>query len=190
MSPTRVMIEVCEQCFGGDWQAMKEYAKRYDPTGSPPLGKVFRELIGSRNRSQFWLDVEERDAPDVVDGDSISGMKRAIELCKQGVSSSIAQAGNVIGKLHPVSTPIVDGWGARGNQKKQINRLLYMAGQIRKPLTPSEIAELLGLPPGERKRNHPEAMAAKGFVIKVGGGYMAAPSAPNPAGESDLPANN
>lgn len=85
---------------------MKVYAKRYDPTQNPPLGKQFRELIGSRNRTQFWQDVAERDAPtassEVVDGDSVSGMKRAIELCSQGVSIGIALEGKVIGTLAPL----------------------------------------------------------------------------------------
>src|SRR4051812_10628810 len=99
MRATRAMIQVCERFFNGDWEAMKEHAKKYDPEHAkrydpthknPILGWEFRKLVGKRSRSKFWRDVSERDAPtacsEVVNGDSVSGMKRAIELCMQGVS--------------------------------------------------------------------------------------------------------
>jgi antitoxin (DNA-binding transcriptional repressor) of toxin-antitoxin stability system len=100
------MLQVCAEYFGGDWNAMKAYAEGYDPTRPQSFGKTFRDLVGSRNRTEFWRDVAERDAPkasrQVADGDSIAGMKNAIELCRRGTPVAITVEGKVIGTLTPV----------------------------------------------------------------------------------------
>ena len=46
---------VCEACFGGDLVAMAEYARRKlagEPV--PHLGVAFRNIIRSRNRTEWW----------------------------------------------------------------------------------------------------------------------------------------
>jgi predicted RNase H-like HicB family nuclease len=46
---------VCIACFDGNLEAMAEYARRKlagDPV--PALGAVFRNIIGSRNRTEWW----------------------------------------------------------------------------------------------------------------------------------------
>lgn len=107
MKPTRVMLDVCNECFGGDWKAMARYAKHYQPTNSKPLGKAFRKLIGTRNRTEFWKQVALRNLPvssvELVDGNSITGICRAIDLCRQGNSVAISIGGKLIGTLVPES---------------------------------------------------------------------------------------
>jgi len=107
MLPTKVMTQVCTRCFSGDWKQMKEYARRYDPAKNPPLGKTFRDLIGNRNRSEFWREVAKRDVhmatDEIANGDSLSGMIQAVDLCRQGRSISIVLDGKIIGKLVPAT---------------------------------------------------------------------------------------
>jgi hypothetical protein len=107
--PTRIMLEVCQACFGGDWQAMFRFARNYDPLAKErdvELGKRFRDIVGTRNRSDFWEAVAKCNRPSdaaatVVDGDSLCGMNRAIQLCSEGETVVITVNGKIIGKLIP-----------------------------------------------------------------------------------------
>jgi hypothetical protein len=100
------MLEVCTTCFGGDWVAMQKFARNHDSNNKAVLGQSFREIIGTRNRTDFWQDVATREAPapadeNVVDGDSLSGISLAIERCRNGVSSVVTINGKIIGKFVP-----------------------------------------------------------------------------------------
>jgi hypothetical protein len=100
------MLDVCATCFGGDWVAMQKFARRHNENNKEELGKAFREIIGTRNRTMFWQDVASRESPsssaeEIVDGDSLDGIKRAIERCRKGKSTLVTLAGRVIGKLIP-----------------------------------------------------------------------------------------
>jgi hypothetical protein len=103
------MLAVCQECFGGDWQAMLEYAKRYDADKRErdnALGKPFRKIIGTRNRTTFWESVTNCEAPAasgevIVDGDSLRGVQRAIRLCTDGSTVAIESDGKIIGRLIP-----------------------------------------------------------------------------------------
>ena len=115
-NPTRTMLTVCQAIFSGDWQAMLRFAERYNPEAKNlgveaknlgvQLGRRFREIIGTRNRSQFWSSVTKCDSPAaadgvVVDGDSLRDVQRAIRLCAEGESVMIELDGKIIGKLIP-----------------------------------------------------------------------------------------
>jgi len=55
---------VCEECFGGDQQRMLAHAQEYSPEksfldGNLHLGKRFREIIGTRNRTTWWARARE-----------------------------------------------------------------------------------------------------------------------------------
>lgn len=50
---------VCDECFGGDLTRMLGYAREYSPErtfadGDLHLGKRFREIVGTRNRTTWW----------------------------------------------------------------------------------------------------------------------------------------
>jgi hypothetical protein len=105
------MLAVCEQCFGGDWQAMLGFARRYNPEKQDrevQLGKRFREIIGTRNRTKFWHavavcgDVAASEEV-IVDGDSLQEMQRAFRLCADGTTVTIQIDGKIIGRLIPGS---------------------------------------------------------------------------------------
>lgn len=52
-----VASRVCDECFGGDLAAMREYASTYlreGHTGVRPLGATFRNLLPGRARRPFW----------------------------------------------------------------------------------------------------------------------------------------
>jgi hypothetical protein len=102
------MNDVLQKCFGGDWQAMLRFARRYDPAAREPsdwLGKQFREIIGTRNRSQFWNSVTKCEGPDssgkIVDADSLIGLLNAIKRCEQGETFLIRVNAKIVGKLIP-----------------------------------------------------------------------------------------
>jgi hypothetical protein len=105
--PTRVMRDVCERCFRGDWQAMLDHARTYDPRNPVDLGKAFRDIIGTRNRTEFWASVTRRlpSAPSdevAVDGDSVAGMALAVQSCCEGKTVAVQLRGTTIGHLIPV----------------------------------------------------------------------------------------
>jgi hypothetical protein len=100
------MLEVCTTCFDGDWAAMQEFARNHDSDNKAVLGLSFRQIIGTRNRTAFWRDVAAREAPassaeNVVDGDSIDGISRAIKRCCDGFPTVVTIKGKIIGKLAP-----------------------------------------------------------------------------------------
>jgi hypothetical protein len=105
--PTRVMTKVCQQCFLGDWPAMLAFARQYDPNTrerDARFGKQFRDIIGTRNRSQFWDSVTKcggSDSPRQVDGDSITGLQGAIKRLDHGETALISVNGRIVGKLSP-----------------------------------------------------------------------------------------
>ena len=58
--PGSTWQRVCSVCFSGDEAAMLAHARKYlqhDPSAVPPelhLGKEFRDIVGARNRRQWW----------------------------------------------------------------------------------------------------------------------------------------
>src|SRR5580698_8353266 len=104
--PTRTMLEVCTTCFSGNWAAMQKFARNHDSENKAVLGLPFRQIIGSRNRTDFWKDVATRDVPtstdeNIVDGDSLNGILQAINRCSKGISTAVTINGKIIGKLIP-----------------------------------------------------------------------------------------
>ena|SRR5438105_11549052 len=108
---TRAMLAVCQACFDGNWAAMLEFARHYDPNvrdREVKLGRRFREIIGTRNRTDFWRSVTKCGKPDpsgeeVVEGDSLQGIQRALRLCMEHVPVKIAVNGKIIGILNPLA---------------------------------------------------------------------------------------
>ncbi len=103
------LLNVCEQCFAEDWQKMMTFARHYDPSKTDRnirLGKRFREIIGTRNRTKLWNSVaasESRVVRDeiIVDGVSLQGLQCAIQSCMEGLTTISQLEGRVIGRLVP-----------------------------------------------------------------------------------------
>ena len=81
---TPKMQEVCKKCFNGDWQAMLDFARDYTPDARNPdvqLGKRFRDIIGTRNRSTFWRSVDARSSSS-ASGESVSSPSSKCGFCE------------------------------------------------------------------------------------------------------------
>jgi hypothetical protein len=127
---TRIMIEVCQKCFGGDWHKMSDFARKYDPNvrdRGVRLGRQFREIIRTRNRSHFWNSVTKCDGPDspeaTIDGNSLLGLQAAIKRCEQGETVSIRVNGRVVGKLIPISSCGYQDRRTITNQREEDDRM-------------------------------------------------------------------
>lgn len=83
LSPTT--LAVLERVFRGDPHSMLAYAEQYVAGGSreaAALGKEFRDLVSSRNRTVFWRTVAERLPQHIASDGGLASRKRLPSWCE------------------------------------------------------------------------------------------------------------